>query len=395
MLRTAALAAVVLTVAGSVARADMAPDPIGRSGETLAPHSETQVSMTAETVNIVIRPDDARIEAFFTLRNLGDKAERIEVGFPTAAVPASLIYDSEDAKVFDWAEDSIEEFSSSVDGAQVKTERKNARAHDDREDLYGRIRGWLCWPMEFEPGQERRVAVRYVVKAADFNRLPRSPLRTREIYYILRTGAPWRGPIGTATIRLTFDGVTAEHVKRVSPEPTTRAADGWTWELRDFEPKTDLVITWTVFKDANEAVNRLNRSIDEHKMRIVGETADLAESLSMLGKHGEAAAAYARADALMAGKDGWACAQGTDWAPASFWAASEFRKAGKPDEAKVQARAAIDGMERLLKALKEEKTHLTSGDKMWPPQMERLLPVCRAWAEGKDAELPPVPEKGK
>src|SRR5262247_1268146 len=82
---------------------DVAPNPVPRAGETIAPRKATAVEMSAETVRIWLGEESAKIEASFVLRNTGAEKEDLEVGFPTAAQPKNYRWNSrEGMQVTEW-----------------------------------------------------------------------------------------------------------------------------------------------------------------------------------------------------------------------------------------------------------------------------------------------------
>src|SRR5687768_1776038 len=167
---------------------DIAPNPIRRSGETPAPKTETAVSMDAETVTLTLHEDHAVVHAVFTMRNTSARSETLEVGFPSAAQPESYSISKAGIDVRQWGPSTIEGFQSKVDGKEVTAAVKG--------EVHGRDAfGWLCWPMEFGGGETRTVEVRYRVPTRDDNYAPPSPLQNRQLTYILKTGAGWKGPI--------------------------------------------------------------------------------------------------------------------------------------------------------------------------------------------------------
>src|SRR5678810_1374712 len=92
-----------LVLALCVCLPDVAPNPVPRAGETIAPRKPTAVEMSAETVRIWLQEDTAKIEASFVLRNTGTEKEDLEVGFPTAAQPRNYTWNSKEGmKVTEW-----------------------------------------------------------------------------------------------------------------------------------------------------------------------------------------------------------------------------------------------------------------------------------------------------
>jgi hypothetical protein len=59
--------------------------------------------------------------------------------------------------------------------------------------------------------------------------------RTRSFKYVLRTGASWKGTIGSAEIMATLDGIPPKWVTGTDPE-ARRVRRNFHWSFKDFEP---------------------------------------------------------------------------------------------------------------------------------------------------------------
>lgn len=183
--------------------ADAAPPPEAAASD-IAPGQGTQVQMISETVVLEVRakpvtrynytftPTVALVTADFLMRNLGSVTETMDVRFPMAwptkeeGVPYPVIQNIE----------------VKVDGRQVITRQV---------DFDGQP--WTTWPVTFTPGRDVRMTVEYstvatewgnafresfsLVDLADFNSIA-------DLYYILETGAGWRGPIRQGDIIFRF-----------------------------------------------------------------------------------------------------------------------------------------------------------------------------------------------
>src|SRR6185436_3427715 len=142
---------------------DVAPNPVPRAGETIAPRKATAVEMSADTVRIWLQEDTAKIEASFVLRNTGTEKEELEVGFPTAAPPRNYRWNAKEGmQVTEWGPATIMDFTATVDGQAVKPAPKTAT----QKNAY---QGWLCWVMTFDGSQKRDVKVSYTVTTRDDN----------------------------------------------------------------------------------------------------------------------------------------------------------------------------------------------------------------------------------
>ncbi len=198
LLIVAVLASSLALLAPRAAQADMAPLP-SAGGSDLAPGPSTQVAMVAEKVVIDIQaemPADfqaaALVTADFTLRNLGAAAENIEVRFPLGlpTLRAGEIFSDREAQ----------DLRAVVDGVETPTRR---------QDFDGAA--WAVWPMHFAPGEDVHVRVSYRVVGID------GPTYNT-FFYILETGAGWRGPIGQGDVIVRFPYAADPEVWLRSPE---------------------------------------------------------------------------------------------------------------------------------------------------------------------------------
>lgn len=250
----------VALFAAQTARADIAPDPLS-GGESLGSRSgSAKVAMAEETVQLTIGRKECRTRAVFQMKNLTDEPVTMSVGFPVFHTTDLL------------------DFRATVEGKPVEV-----TGHP--KTIRGR--GWKLWEMTFPASTTTEVEVSYRHELKQYSSwgvgpmyedlgrhvreaaLPEelAPLNGRfvknDVYYILRTGRSWAGPIGRCRIEVGFaDGLTLENValglpypvsglppkkQRVSDEERISAVpkttkDSIVWELRDFEPDRDVAI---------------------------------------------------------------------------------------------------------------------------------------------------------
>ncbi len=199
----ALLAAVLLLIVVHVARADVAPDPEA-AASGIVPGKGTQVQMISETVVLDIRAEPmiryehlftstvAHVTADFLMRNLGSQAETMDVRFPMA-------WPTKDEGV---PYKPVQNIKIWVNGRQVITHQAD----------YGG-QPWVTWPVTFSAGQDVRLTVKYRTQAIEWHNAFLNSFSfvqlgdnesLAEFYYILETGAGWRGPIGQGDIIFRF-----------------------------------------------------------------------------------------------------------------------------------------------------------------------------------------------
>lgn len=281
------------SIGASPALADIAPDPLS-GGETFgSPTGAAYIAMAEETVTLTVGRKECRTMAVFQMKNLSDKPVTMRVGFP--------VFHTSD----------LLDFKASVEGDPVKV-----TGHPKTR----RGRGWKLWEMTFPAKKTTEVVVsyrhelkqiyswsvgslyedlgRHVKDAATPEEL--APLKGRfvkhDVYYILRTGRGWAGPIGRCRIEVEFeDGLNMENVlpglpreitglppntKRVPEEKRVRAKpkttkDSIVWELRDFEPDRNVHFAYsgTTRKETHELLEKIHKRdpLDPMIGRYLGE----------------------------------------------------------------------------------------------------------------------------
>jgi hypothetical protein len=230
------LAVLCLAALPSVARADAAP-PNQSAGSNPSPGSETtQVRMMAETVTIDVLADDppqAHVSAFFTMRNLGSSTENLAVRFPLAASdPFSGFPEIRNVGIK--VNDQITPFRR-IQGPDIGFKDQNVP--------------WDEFDVSFAPGEDVQLKVSY-----DLDGTSRwEPSSSTSFYYILSTGAGWKGTIGSAEIilRLPYNAnpqnVNLGDDLQNAPQFVGREAH---WKFTELEPTTDNNLMFDIVKPA-------------------------------------------------------------------------------------------------------------------------------------------------
>jgi hypothetical protein len=206
------LVAVALAAALS-ARAD--DGSIENVGGHIEPMSENpSVAMTSEFVHAHVASDSVRVECVFFLANRGP-ATHMLVGFP-----CSSRGDVTEPTQFRW-------FRSWVDGTPVKARlvRDTSSSSDG-----GWFRSWWVKDVAFGAHQTRCIRDEYAAEPGG------SVPDYQSFAYTLDTGASWHGPIGTADIVVSFEGLPPIRIEQVEPAATSRDRDELRWHFDRFEP---------------------------------------------------------------------------------------------------------------------------------------------------------------
>jgi tetratricopeptide (TPR) repeat protein len=228
-------------------RADVAP-PESPPGTNIVPgNSATRVRMLSETVTLIVLSQpaaghvgQAKTEARFTMRNLGDSEENIEVRFPLT------FFDGNDNGFGNFTE--IADIHIEVNGQTVSTRR--IESSYTRPDGTGATRPtpWAAFNIAFPPGKDVGILVNYT--SDGFGYAPYYSLR-----YVVETGAAWNGTIGSADVivKLPYEA-SAKNILMGEGTSTTPGAElsgqEVRWHFEDFEPTLENNIQITLLQSA-------------------------------------------------------------------------------------------------------------------------------------------------
>ncbi len=218
----------VLLISGGVANADDAA--LGRRGETVYPISSQQVRMMAEEVRLKVRPLETLVDVTFTFTNAG-AAQDVLMGFPVGR-PGN--YERGDFELHD--------FQTWVDGKRIPAQREKGSkpvetpAGEDHHNLD--YPEWYTWTVKFDAGETH--TVRNTYRAVNFH----TSNGFASTGYILRTGKVWQDTIGSAVVRVSFDGVLPGEITGVSPASYRWVGEEMVWGFKDFEPNRDVQLVF-------------------------------------------------------------------------------------------------------------------------------------------------------
>ena len=277
-MKTILLLIIFLLFCVSTLFADIAPNPLhqGLNPKTKAP---TKIQMVSEEVKILLKSkDECQFLAEFRMQNQSDKAESLEVGFPSS-------YEAE-----------VRELVVFVDGIEVKIKNDHesyeykmgppGRQYSKTNNTY-----WLLWDMSFKPKQTIIVQLSYWVKPRD-NDHWLSPYKdylsyiqgeakfpadiaskfknitTYQTGYILRTGKEWYGNIGEAIIKIYSPTHGAKAVRSIYPGKNIKVEnDGKRTEvimdICNFEPEEDIEIEFNPDVPIDEECKNLEKLIKD------------------------------------------------------------------------------------------------------------------------------------
>jgi hypothetical protein len=125
---------------------------------------------------------------------------------------------------------SIANLKVSIDGRE--TAHKYERS--DTEDLYPL--GWFIWNMHFNPRSEHVVVVEYDSTLGEEDAEQGLDDVQAVFHYWLRTGAPWKGRIEEAVVRVKLLGTARNSIWSLHPAGASWQDDTITWRFENIEP---------------------------------------------------------------------------------------------------------------------------------------------------------------
>lgn len=198
-------------------------------GESVYPLYNTQVEMVAETVYIYkITNIKWQAECTFWFHNTGDDCV-VQMGFPD--FPSGI---DEGKRAWRYNHGSIKDFACSMDDTTVRYELKLGLRNplDSTSPEYPRV---YVWNASFKNNQVRKVYTSYTFKG-DLDGYYQT------IQYVLRTGALWKGAIGTGVIRVDIDSLDRTCIEKVRPEGYSYSGNSIVWKFTQLEPDEDISI---------------------------------------------------------------------------------------------------------------------------------------------------------
>jgi hypothetical protein len=261
---------------GSLARADILPLPVSAiNGPQLLKENDS-IAMAREDVRVELYDCYAIVDASFDMHSSANKTIEMDIGFPGEGtrigggfgVHAPLI-----------------RFSAWVDGKPANTQAKSPNA--DQSET------WHVFPARFLANGTTKIRVRYGVVADP----PLTSQGENTVFYILSTGAKWKGAIGEARISIIArNGVDAASLRMPAmrtqidlytstklPHYATRVATGIEILRKALKPteRDDLAIFYHSFNSC---------PTDPHGMTDLGKVTPHVEK-TLVDTEGQAASA--------------------------------------------------------------------------------------------------------
>lgn len=185
------------------------------------------IVLKSQTVTIELSRSEMNIEAVFTLENTNPAEVTLKIAFP--------------APLFK----PLENFEVQEDGHSVPTEY--VRTHYTSDHV---------WSSHFPVHYSKTVRVRYAMGTWRYSGIlsylrGKKPDRGRSWYdwnrvawYQLTSGAWWQGPIGQAEITVRLNGIPESAIAWIRPEGAVVENGSIHWLLKNFEPDSDIIVSY-------------------------------------------------------------------------------------------------------------------------------------------------------
>jgi hypothetical protein len=230
----------------------------GRAPYPEAEEGEPEIRMAAEEVTITIHDHNVNVEAKFDFVNDGDEPRTVGMYFPLNVGTLQLTPEAAEIihnpKEYEYtydvtAEDVTSSFRVGVDGVTVDHELRDI--YCDSDGFFDEVSGNAVWELAFEAGETKRLECSYdCYYGASY--MPRG---CREYFYIVYTGADWKGPIGQGVITIRpgegFDWNRPLYARGVAMPPMRVDDDRVEWRFDDFEPVTPEVESYSDLGDGS------------------------------------------------------------------------------------------------------------------------------------------------
>ncbi len=228
---------------------------IDGAGGAVVPVKNNSITMEKEFIYIDVIPEGfnyfrVEYDCIFHFRNKTDPTQEVLIGFPHKYE----IYMEQGEEYGDLYQESernpvVKDFKFRVNGKEVKYEVYPAEANPAFTDVpaYDYVH---TAEVHFSPGEEKIIRNSFSMNKI-INCIPDPAMGSDEnksvIDYILRTGASWKGPIGSSEITVTFHDRpenTYYVESNIKPDEISGNHDWIVYRFSNFVPDKDIRITF-------------------------------------------------------------------------------------------------------------------------------------------------------
>lgn len=201
--------------------------PLVMKGSTAFPINSDYIVLEKETINIKYGKERHSVEVVFYFYNTGPETD-LQIGFPNVANYGKSLYDFKAFQYPDRIEYEVEE-------------KPGGQMPGLDQYMYERM---YSWTMHFDEGERKALLVTY-----RFYNTTMTENDGGSASYILKTGALWKGKIGSIDVSVEFPEKAAYHELTASPSGYYYNGSGIEWHFEDIEPDFDLDIFYHKLAD--------------------------------------------------------------------------------------------------------------------------------------------------
>lgn len=254
---------------------------LGRTPEGVFPLEETDVVMESE--EIVVDLEKNSVECTFVFHNTG-KSKNVLMGFP------GKLFDSLDSGLTQEVNLEIKNFKSYVNGNELSVAHEKVDENYNTQPSNGlKYSEYFTFTVPFKEGEKLTVKNYY-----DFTPSFDSMANVFS-GYVLKTGAMWKGNIGSAKVTFKLGKLQPYEIESLKPGGFKFVGGELVWERMDFEPSYDLWLYFNTFRysQIDQFISNYGNSKDEIVNEIetykrVVELADKGDTTELLGMYSKA-----------------------------------------------------------------------------------------------------------
>lgn len=197
------------------------------SGGTVAPmKANPHIRMVQE--DIWVQLPECAVVSRFVFKNEGP-ATKIQIGFPEEG------YNNGEEEL--QKRSRFKYFRSYVNGKRISVSRKTENLEEENT-----VRYWWVKTVSFRRGEAKVIVNKYQTTPGGMV----DDKTYRLMTYIVNTGAPWKGKIGTATITFKLGSIAKRFSKKQTTPGFRREGNSLVWRRRNFEPDedSDISVFW-------------------------------------------------------------------------------------------------------------------------------------------------------
>lgn len=211
---------------------------LGRMPEGVFPMQEEDIAMESEEIIVDLEKNHA--ECIFEFHNTGE-AKTVLMGFPGKCVETADSELTHDVNL------EIRNFKTVVKNKELKVTHQKA-AVPESEDYSNALRYSEYFTFNVAFKADERVIVR---NTYDFTPTYDS---CGNIFsgYILKTGAMWKGVIGSAKVVFKLGKIQPYQLEDIKPGGFKFDGNNLVWQRKDFEPKYDLWLYYNTYRYGEE-----------------------------------------------------------------------------------------------------------------------------------------------